>query len=119
MQPASSRPRCTFNIAPKWLLPLALLTLVTTSAAAANAPCSGAKGGIAYCDGALFVCNDGSISGSKKNCAATHGGSQAPLKALGGGAAGDCPCGGGTLCIGPRGGEYCLTPAGKKSYRRK
>lgn len=86
---------------------------------AANTPCSGAKGGIARCDGELFVCNDGSISGSKKNCAALYGGSQAPLKAIGSGGTGDCPCGGGTLCVGPRGGEYCLTPAGKKSYRRK
>jgi hypothetical protein len=88
---------------------------------AANTPCSGAKGGIARCDGALFLCNDGSISGSKKNCAAMYGDSQAPLKAIGGGSSsnGDCPCGGGTLCVGPRGGEFCMTPSGNKSYRRK
>lgn len=99
---------------------LLLLTLgLPHYSLAANTPCSGAKGGIARCDGALFVCNDGSISGSKKNCALTRGGSQAPLKAIDSSGTGDCPCGGGTLCIGPRGGEYCLTPAGKKSYRRK
>lgn len=85
----------------------------------ANTPCSGSKGGIARCDGELFVCRDGSISGSKKNCAAVHGESPAPLKAVGGGAGGECPCGGGTLCVGPRGGKFCVTPSGKKSYRRK
>lgn len=31
---------------------------------------------------------------------------------------GDCLCGTSTFCTGPRGGVYCLTPAGKKSYRR-
>jgi len=103
-------------------LQLALLLLTLCSAyttLAANTPCSGAKGGIARCDGDLFVCRDGSISGSKKNCSAIYGGSQAPLKAIGGGGSGDCPCGGGTLCVGPRGGEFCMTPSGRKSYRRK
>jgi endonuclease G len=33
-----------------------------------NTPCSGKKGGIAHCDGARFVCNDGSYSQSKKSC---------------------------------------------------
>lgn len=31
-------------------------------------PCSGGKGGIAYCDGGKFVCNDGSYSASKYIC---------------------------------------------------
>ncbi|MEE1714162.1 hypothetical protein RIM91_33415, partial [Pseudomonas aeruginosa] len=30
-----------------------------------------------------------------------------------------CACGSGSFCTGPRGGVYCLTPGGKKSYRRK
>ncbi|XDD44724.1 hypothetical protein AB3N58_17425 (plasmid) [Leptospira sp. WS60.C2] len=36
---------------------------------AANKPCSGKKGGVSHCtsDG-RFVCNDGSISSSKKKC---------------------------------------------------
>jgi hypothetical protein len=101
-------------------LALLLSTLCLSQAAlAANTPCSGAKGGIAGCDGELFVCRDGSISGSKKNCAAIYGGSQAPLKAIDRSGGGDCPCGGGTLCVGPRGGEFCMTPSGNKSYRRK
>ncbi len=101
-------------------LALLLLSLCFTQPAlAANKPCSGAKGGIARCDGALFVCNDGSISGSKKSCSASYGGSQTPLKAIGGSGNGDCPCGGGSLCVGPRGGEFCMTPSGNKSYRRK
>lgn len=36
-------------------------------------PCSGSKGGISHCQGATFVCNDGSVSASKKNCSAVHG----------------------------------------------
>jgi hypothetical protein len=100
-------------------LALLLIALGFAQPSLANTPCSGAKGGVARCDGPLFVCNDGSISGSKKNCAASYGGSQTPLKAVGGSAGGECPCGGGTLCVGPRGGEFCMTPSGKKSYRRK
>ena len=37
-------------------------------AMAANTPCSGKKGGISHCSGGKFVCNDGSISGSKRVC---------------------------------------------------
>ena len=29
---------------------------------------------------------------------------------------GDCPCGSTVLCTGPRGGQYCLNPNGKKKY---
>ncbi|WP_246870743.1 hypothetical protein [Kluyvera ascorbata] len=34
----------------------------------ANKPCSGKKGGISHCSGEKFVCNDGTISKSKKVC---------------------------------------------------
>lgn len=37
-------------------------------AGATNTPCSGKKGGIAYCSGGKFICNDGSTSASKKTC---------------------------------------------------
>lgn len=33
-------------------------------------PCSGSKGGISHCSGAIFMCNDGTASQSKRNCAA-------------------------------------------------
>jgi hypothetical protein len=32
-------------------------------------PCSGKKGGISHCQDGKFVCNDGSLSRSKKTCA--------------------------------------------------
>ncbi|QCT89692.1 hypothetical protein [Escherichia sp. E4742] len=36
---------------------------------AGRKPCAGAKGGISHCTaGGKFVCNDGSISASKKTC---------------------------------------------------
>jgi len=34
-------------------------------------PCSGKKGGISHCAGGKFVCNDGTISRSKKTCGDT------------------------------------------------
>lgn len=45
---------------------LVLLALPLTSLAAA--PCSGKKAGISHCDGSQFVCNDGSVSKSVKDC---------------------------------------------------
>ena len=32
---------------------------------------------------------------------------------------GGCPCGGGSVCVGPRGGRYCIAPGGKKRYVKK
>jgi hypothetical protein len=29
---------------------------------------------------------------------------------------GSCPCGGGGVCVGPRGGRYCITSGGNKRY---
>jgi hypothetical protein len=101
--------------------PIVLLLLCVTSGSAwaGNTPCSGKKGGIDRCDGDLFLCNDGSISGSKKSCSAMYGGtSQARPQTLLQSADG-CTCGSGTFCTGPRGGVYCLTPSGNKSYKRK
>ncbi|WP_414922550.1 hypothetical protein [Pseudomonas sp. IT-P294] len=98
---------------------LLLLCIASTSSWAGNTPCSGKKGGIDRCDGDLFLCNDGSISGSKKSCSAVYGGQsqarpQTVLQRNDG-----CACGTGSFCTGPRGGVYCLTPSGNKSYKRK
>ncbi|WP_376713299.1 hypothetical protein [Pseudomonas canadensis] len=94
--------------------------LSSTISLAANTPCSGRKGGIVGCDGDIFLCNDGSISASKKSCQAYIGNRQArpALQALPG-RADSCGCGSGAYCTGPRGGVYCLTPSGQKSYRRR
>mgnify|MGYP006272765185 CR=1 FL=1 len=46
----------------------ALLMFSAANAHAQNTPCSGKKGGISHCSGSKFVCNDGSISQSKKTC---------------------------------------------------
>ena len=50
-----------------------LIAISIQSAQAANTPCSGNKGGIDHCDGAKFVCNDGSYSASTKDCAVVFG----------------------------------------------
>jgi hypothetical protein len=68
------------------------------------------------------------VSASKKDCSAyLGGGSSGALGLLGGGASqmapagtqGECSCRGGTYCVGPRGGHYCFTDTGRKSYLRK
>jgi endonuclease G len=57
----------------------AAILLLPIASNAANTPCSGKKGGVAHCDGAQFVCNDGSISKSKRTCSAESGsGNAAP-----------------------------------------
>ena len=102
-------------------MPITGLLLALSSAAtwAGNTPCSGKKGGIDRCDGDLSVCNDGSISGSKKSCAALFGDPSParPQRFLQHDEG--CACGTGAFCTGPRGGVYCLTPSGNKSYKRK
>ncbi|MDA4884723.1 hypothetical protein PGJ81_15790 [Acinetobacter baumannii] len=47
---------------------LVLSSLSVAEAGRRRQPCSGKKGGISHCDGSKFVCNDGSISASKKIC---------------------------------------------------
>ncbi|BFM65297.1 hypothetical protein JUNP406_2300 [Acinetobacter baumannii] len=47
---------------------LVLSSLNFAEAGRGRQPCSGKKGGISHCDGSKFVCNDGSISASKKIC---------------------------------------------------
>ncbi|HCT5802112.1 hypothetical protein ACJBLD_17190 [Acinetobacter nosocomialis] len=47
---------------------LVLSSLSVSEAGRGRQPCSGKKGGISHCDGSKFVCNDGSISASKKIC---------------------------------------------------
>lgn len=94
------------------------LLLSSTISLVANTPCSGRKVGIAGCDGDVFLFNDGSISASKKSCSAYTGNQQSrpALQPLQGRI---YSCGSGTYCTGPRGGAYCLTPSGQKSYRRR
>ncbi len=43
-------------------------TVVPPHAGAANTPCSGKKGGVSHCHNGKFICNDGSMSQSKKTC---------------------------------------------------
>lgn len=101
---------------------LAVLCMLATTAQAANYPCSGSKGGVAHCAGAQFVCNDGSISGSKKVCSGAQGAGAArallaPQRAAAVG--GDCSCRAGNICTDPRGGQYCISDSGRKNYVRR
>lgn len=50
------------------VLTVGLLAISTAEAGKGRQPCSGKKGGISHCQGSKFVCNDGSISASKKVC---------------------------------------------------
>lgn len=100
------------------LFTTALLLAALPAAQAANYPCSGKKGGVSHCEGATFVCNDGTASRSKRNCSADRGGKAASARPQGlTGNTSQCPCSSGTLCTGPRGGKYCITAGGSKSYK--
>ncbi|AKK48110.1 hypothetical protein AAIM55_002228 [Escherichia coli] len=53
----------------KLALILVMGALASFYADAGRKPCSGSKGGGSHCTaGGKFVCNDGSISASKKTC---------------------------------------------------
>lgn len=102
------------------MLAIALALAIPGQADARNTPCSGSKGGVSHCEGDTFVCNDGSISASKKSCQAYMGGAtQLVPKKPAPAAVGDCSCRSGTYCTGPRGGTYCHTDSGRKSYKRR
>jgi len=99
----------------RWPLLLLALSLLSDVSLAANTPCSGRKGGVSHCAGADFVCNDGSISASKRVCSMSPAQSLVPLERVDQ----PCSCRGHTFCTGPRGGQYCLDDSGRKSYRRR
>lgn len=110
------------------LVGVGLVLLSAQAALAANTPCSGRKGGISHCQGSTFICNDGSVSASRKDCSAEFGGGSGEALGLMGGEDADmtpavseteCSCRSGHYCIGPRGGHFCLTDGGSKSYLRK
>ncbi|WP_445656535.1 hypothetical protein [Achromobacter sp. NCFB-sbj8-Ac1-l] len=99
---------------------LSVITFFTLTAHAGNLPCSGNKGGIERCIGAQFLCRDGSISASKRVCSTSESSAQSlkstpPAPA----ASGSCHCRDGQYCTGPRGGTFCYSDSGKKSYRGK
>ncbi|PND33161.1 hypothetical protein C1I89_11680 [Achromobacter pulmonis] len=99
---------------------LLLAVLFAASAHSANYPCSGKKGGVDRCVGTQFLCRDGSISASKRVCSNPDAGvSPLTSKPSPSGANGACSCGAGQYCTGPRGGTFCYTHSGKKSYLRK
>ena len=54
---------------------LALGLLMAGAAGAANYPCSKSKGGVHHCENGKFICNDGSVSASKRICGASDGAS--------------------------------------------
>jgi endonuclease G len=53
---------------------LLILLLIPITGWSSGAPCSGKKLGISHCDGSQFVCNDGSVSRSTKDCSSYYGG---------------------------------------------
>lgn len=48
--------------------------IMVTGTEARNTPCSGSKGGVKACQGTKFLCEDGSISASKRSCGGSGGG---------------------------------------------
>jgi hypothetical protein len=98
----------------------ALLGTITLFAGATNYPCSGKKGGANHCQGSTFICNDGSVSASKRNCSATMGTANLiPSQEMQPTAGKDCSCDSGKYCVGASGGHFCYEDDGAKSYLRK
>lgn len=52
----------------KPIIAFLLISMAMSAQAKGREPCSGKKGGISHCQAGKFVCNDGSISASKKTC---------------------------------------------------
>ncbi|NGM88601.1 hypothetical protein G5B35_14925 [Parapusillimonas sp. SGNA-6] len=103
-----------------WRLLVLLVALgLSEPADARNYPCSGSKGGISHCAGDKFVCNDGSISASKKVCSMPGNSAATVTSAPKSKSTTSCDCRSGTYCTGPRGGTYCYSDSGKKSYVRR
>ena len=102
---------------------LAITVFIAVDIQAANTPCSGRKGGIAGCQGDTFICNDGSVSGSTRSCKAYMGGAFGVMGGAGSNMSpaigSECSCRFGAYCTGPRGGRFCITDSGQKSYLRK
>ncbi|MDX3924746.1 MAG: hypothetical protein QHC90_02915 [Shinella sp.] len=115
--------RCRVCRGPWCVLVVGAILLHATNLQAANIPCSGRKGGIAGCRGDTFICNDGSVSASKKSCTATMGGAMGLMdgasQSMAPAADEKCLCRSGSFCTGPRGGQFCYTDSGAKSYLRK
>lgn len=108
----------------RYLFYIFLLYFSAYSLWAANYPCSGMKGGVSHCQGTTFICNDGSVSGSKRNCQNySRNNSSVPQSMMSTDMqptlSNNCSCRSGTYCTGPRGGRYCYTDNGNKSYLRK
>lgn len=105
------------------LFGVAVLFLLAFAAQAANTPCSGSKGGVSHCMNGRFICNDGSISASKRICSGAPVAQAAPRALMPapprGAVASDCSCRSGRICTGPRGGQFCYSDSGRKSYLRR
>jgi len=52
----------------KLMIGLLCALILSSPVFAANTPCSGKKGGVSHCENGRFICNDGSVSQSKKVC---------------------------------------------------
>jgi len=78
------------------VIALLLIGLATTTHAR-NYPCSGSKGGVSHCEGATWVCNDGTASGSKRNCSAVHGNRGSTPRRAASPVNSECPCSGSEL----------------------
>lgn len=57
----------------------ALFIMSASALANGRQPCDRGAGGIAYCSGSKFICNNGRVSGSKKTCnPSIHGSAENP-----------------------------------------
>lgn len=108
--------------APTAQTPQALVSPPTGSGNSKSAPSSSSSSGSA---GQFRTSSNSASSSYKRNSSSTRKKASTRKKSStkkrkknsgGGYSAASCPCSGGQVCIGPRGGRYCITSGGNKRY---
>lgn len=107
--------------APTAQTPQALLFPPTGSENSNSAPSSSSSSGSAgqfsgSSNSASSAFKSGSSSTRKASTRKKSSARKRKKKSGGGYSGSSCPCSGGSVCIGPRGGRYCITSGGNKRY---
>ena len=106
-----------------WVSSSFLASAPGESAAATGSTTSGAQGlmsagaGSTVASAGLGYVAGKAIKSGRKHVGSRHRGASRSRRGSGGGYSGSgCPCSGSQVCIGPRGGRYCITSGGNKRY---
>ena len=91
-------------------------TVAGTPSSGAQGLMSSGVGGMAAVAGGSYAAGKAAKASRKKSGAKRRSGSRSRRGSGGGYGDAGCPCSGSQVCIGPRGGRYCITSGGNKRY---